>query len=94
MKHHDVCNFRLVMHLQLDVFFPFGVHASAVRVAGHVVNEEVMEVTAEADQWGEIEDSEDELDPKQVTIGRQEELEFMVGRLSMFEFGNYEEAIQ
>ena len=65
-----------------------------VRVAGHVVNEEVMEVTAEADQWGEIEDSEDELDPKQVTIGRQEELEFMVGRLSMFEFGSYEEAIQ
>ena len=65
-----------------------------MRIAGHVVNEEVMEVTAEADQWGEIEDSEDELDPKQVTIGRQEELEFMVGRLAMFEFGSYEEAIQ
>ena len=59
-----------------------------------MVNEEVMEVTAEADQWGEIDDSEDELDPKQVTIGRQEELEFMVGRLAMFEFGSYEEAIQ
>jgi hypothetical protein len=65
-----------------------------VRIAGHVVNEEVMEVAAEADQWGEIEDSEDELDPKQVTIGRQEELEFIVGRLAMFEFGSYEEAIQ
>ena len=65
-----------------------------VRIAGQVVNEVVTEVSAEADQWLDVEESEDELYPKQVTIGRQEELEFVVGRLAMFEVGSYDEAIR
>ena len=35
----------------------------------------------------------DELDPKQVKVGRREELEFMVKKLDMFECGTYEEAV-
>ena len=33
------------------------------------------------------------MDPEQVKIGRKEELEFMVEKLDMFEFGTYEEAV-
>ena len=35
----------------------------------------------------------DELDPEQVKMGRKEELEFMIKKLDMFEFGTYEEAV-
>ena len=33
------------------------------------------------------------MDPEQVKIGRKEEVEFMVKKLDMFEFGTYEEAV-
>ena len=33
------------------------------------------------------------MDPEQVKIGRKEELEIMVEKLDMFEFGTYEEAV-
>ena len=66
-------------------------------VNGYVVNEEVMEVDAGEDveeEWRSEagEEDEDELDPKMVEEGRREEVEFMVGKLDMFEFGTLEEA--
>ena len=62
-----------------------------VEVAGYAVNEEVMNGEAEGWRGGEVDG--DELDPEQVKIGRKEELEFMVKKLDMFEFGTYEEAV-
>ena len=35
----------------------------------------------------------DELDPEQMKMGMKEELEFMIKKLDMFEFGTYEEAV-
>ena len=40
------------------------------------------------------EGGEDELNEEQVKVGRKEEKDFMVGRLDMFEFGSYEEAVR
>ena len=57
-----------------------------------VVNEEAREV--DVDELGEEEwNDEDELDPAMVEEGRREEVEFMVKKLDMFEFGDYEEAV-
>ena len=47
-----------------------------VEVAGHVVNEEVM--NGEVEGWAGAEADGDELDPEQVRVGRKEELEFMI----------------
>ena len=62
-----------------------------VEVAGYAVNEVVM--SGEAEGWGGGEVDGDELDPEQVKIGRKEELDFMVKKLDMFEFGTHEEAV-
>ena len=64
-------------------------HNGNRRVNGYIVNEEVMEVEEEEEEL--LEDDE-ELDPQGVIDGRREELEFMVDRLDMFEFGTIEEA--
>ena len=37
---------------------------------------------------------EEWLDPKQVKAGRSDEVQFMVKKLDMFEFGSYEEAVR
>ena len=66
-----------------------------VVIAGHVVNEEVADVTTEMEGWpGVDEDDDDELDVDQVKAGRNEEVNFMLGKLNMFEFGSYEEAVR
>ena len=57
-----------------------------VKVAGYAVNED-------AEGWSGGEVDGDELEPEQVKIGRKEELEFMVKKLDMSEFGTYEEAV-
>ena len=54
------------------------------------MNEEKM---AEVCEDFELDD-EDELDPVQVEAGRKDEVDFMVGKLDMFEFGDYDEAIR
>ena len=61
-----------------------------VEVAGYAVNEEVVD--GEVEGAGAEVDG-DELDPEQVKMGRKEELEFMIKKLDMFEFGTYEEAV-
>jgi hypothetical protein len=43
---------------------------------------------------GVDEDGDDELDVDQVKAGRKEEMDFMLGKLDMFEFGSYEEAVR
>mgnify|MGYP000125827597 CR=1 FL=1 len=60
---------------------------------GSVVNEEVMEVDVDDDVDEEWMD-DDELDSAMVEVGRREDVEFMVGKLDMFEFGTYEEAVK
>ena len=60
-----------------------------VEVAGYAVNEEVVD--GEVEGAGAEVDG-DELDPEQVKMGRKQELEFMIKKLDMFEFGTYEEA--
>ena len=62
-----------------------------VKVAGYTVNEEVTNGDAEGWSGGEVDG--DELEPEQVKISRKEELEFMVKKLDMSEFGTYEEAV-
>ena len=61
-----------------------------VEVAGYAVNEEVSD--GEVEGAGAEVDG-DELDLEQVKMGRKEELEFMIKKLDMFEFGTYEEAV-
>jgi hypothetical protein len=61
------------------------------KVNGYVGNEEVQQV--EDDEERESWDMED-LDPKLVAEGRREEVEFMVKKLDMFEFGTLEEAME
>ena len=50
-----------------------------VEVASYVVNEEMM--NGEVEGW------------EQMEMGRKEELEFVIKKLDMFEFGTYEEAV-
>ena len=56
----------------------------------------VNEVEVEDMMGEEAEETWDaeELDPKQVEAGRKEEVDFMVGKLRMFEFGSYDEAVR
>ena len=63
------------------------------RVNGFVVNEAVMEVDVDDDVDEEWMD-DDELGLALVEEGRREEVEFMVDKLDMFEFGTYEEAVK
>jgi hypothetical protein len=56
------------------------------------VNEEVMEAKMAEGAWESARGS-DELDPVQVVAGRLEEVDFMVGKLGMFEFGSYQDAL-
>ena len=60
-----------------------------VEVAGYVVNEEVT--NGEVEGWAGAEVDGDE--PEQVKMGKKEELEFMVKKLDMTEFGTYEDAV-
>lgn len=60
-------------------------------VNGFVVNEEILEVEETKEEIGEWMDSE-ALHPDMVEAGRREEVEFMVKKLEMFEFGDLEEA--
>lgn len=63
-------------------------------IAGNVVNEEVAEVTTELEEWQEADENDErELDMEQVKAGRKEEMDFILGKLEMFEFGSYEEAV-
>ena len=58
-----------------------------------LVSEEVMEVDVDDDVDEEWMD-DDELDLALVEEGRREEVEFMVGKLDISEFGAYEEAVK
>ena len=62
-----------------------------ITIGGHAVNEEATGGAEE--DWEEADVDGDELDPEQVEAARKEELEFMIKKLDMFEFGTYEEAI-
>ena len=55
-------------------------------VTGCVVRD-VLELIAEL--WDEEEVEEDGLDPKMVEEGRKDEVDFMVHKLHMFEFGTW-----
>ena len=56
----------------------------------YVVNEEDEQENHEGmeEEW-----DDEELDPEQVERGRSEEVEFMVNKLNMFEFGDYDTAV-
>ena len=60
------------------------------KVYGYVVNEEVLEIEDDGGEW----ELPEELDPRLVKEGRGEEVEFMVKKLDMFEFGTLEEAMR
>ena len=52
---------------------------------GKPVNEEILEAGARYDEA---------MDPEMVAAGRKDEVDFMVGKLNMFEWGTLEEARQ
>ena len=58
------------------------------------VNEEEMVLEVEAEEEGAWGPEDDELDPKMVEGARREEVEFMVKKLEMFEFGTLEDAMR
>ena len=58
-----------------------------VEVAGSAV------MHGEVEGWAGAEVDGDELNPEQVKMGRKDELEFMIKKLDMFEFGTCEEAM-
>ena len=62
-----------------------------VEVAEVVVNVEESEWRAEEE--AQVEGEGDDLDPEQVRKGREEEMNYMVRTLEMFEFGSLEEAM-
>ena len=64
-----------------------------MKVHGKVVNDEKGEDDEETDGWWN-EGDDDELDPVQVEAGRKDEVDFMVEKLDMFEFGSYEDAVR
>ena len=53
---------------------------------GYSVNEEVLDIDVDEN---EAVRNDEELDPKMVKEGRREEVEFMVKKLDMFEFGTF-----
>lgn len=66
-----------------------------VVIAGLVVNKEAVEVTTEIDKLLEAEEGEDdELDVEQVKVGRKEEVDYMIEKVKMFEFGSYDEVVR
>ena len=71
-----------------------------MEIAGCVVPDDPEQMTLiaelEEDDVGEDfggGDDDDELDPEMVREGRREEVEIMKGKLDMFEFGTWEEAV-
>ena len=65
------------------------------REIGFEVNEEEMEFEEEEDGWEEdVDKEEEELDPRMAAEARNEEVEFMINKLSMFEFGTLEDAMR
>ena len=63
---------------------------NGTKINGYEVNDEVLEVDGEEEY--EQEDAKVELDPEEVKKGREDEVQFMVDKLGMFEFGTLEDA--